>query len=305
MKEIATAIELGNKIKFTHLAVGDGNGSLPEINDEMTSLVNEVWRGPVDGVTVGENKNEWVMLTAYIPASEGGFEIREIGAYDDKGQLLAVGTYPVIWKPSEFDGAVTELTIRMAIGISNTEAVELYFDDSAQYVTMSELKDIIDANIQNKASKSIETQGRGDTEHTRQINASLASRSSGVASQVNASRNSNADAGRSQVNASDTAQADGIMSQVNASQKSTASHQNSVILSSLGAKTRKDYTIMGGYGDSNFGDEADTTFEIDVKSGEAYYKKDVYTDTDRLSDVSGEGVEKIYTQNNRVFLSRV
>ena len=126
---------------------------------------------------------------------------------------------------------------------------------------------------------------------------STRSRSSGVASQVNASRNSNADAGRSQVNASDTAQADGIMSQVNASQKSTASHQNSVILSSFGATTRKDYTITGGYGDSNFGDAKDTTFEIDVKNGEAYYKKDVYTDTDRLSEkASKESLSKLAEQ---------
>ena len=76
LETIIDALNTGQKVNITHIAVGDGGGDTPSINEDMTSLVNEVWRGEVDSVVVADDPKQWVKLTAYMPASEGGFEIR-------------------------------------------------------------------------------------------------------------------------------------------------------------------------------------------------------------------------------------
>ena len=60
---------------------------------------------------------------AVIDSTVGGFWIREVGIYDEDGDLFAVGKYPATYKPETTEGTVKELGVRMILAVSNAEDV--------------------------------------------------------------------------------------------------------------------------------------------------------------------------------------
>lgn len=119
---------LGGKINFTEIAVGDGNGAYynPTAND--VALRKEVWRGPIGSVNIDENNNNWLVIETVIPASVGGFTVREVGLYDETGDMIAIGKYPETYKPVIENGSSKDLFLRMIIETSNASAVTLKVD---------------------------------------------------------------------------------------------------------------------------------------------------------------------------------
>lgn len=121
----------GEKLKITHFAVGDGNGSLPTPVVGQTALVHEVYRGEVSNIRVDTDNTTRVIVEGIIPANQGGFWVREIGLYDDRGVLIAVCSAPERYKPVPTEGAASVLNCQMYLVVSNTSAVQLKVLDNA------------------------------------------------------------------------------------------------------------------------------------------------------------------------------
>lgn len=133
--KLANATALGETVKFTELALGDGNGSLPTPTQSQTSLVNEVRRKALNSVSVDDDNPNWVMCEQIIPEDVGGWTIREVGIYDDDGDLIAVGNFPETYKPLLGEGSGRTQTIRVVLQISSTSSVELKIDPSVVLAT--------------------------------------------------------------------------------------------------------------------------------------------------------------------------
>lgn len=121
----------GEKLKITHFAVGDGNGSLPTPVVGQTALVHEVYRGEVSNIRVDTDNTTRIIVEGIIPANQGGFWVREIGLYDDRGVLVAVCSAPERYKPVPTEGAASVLNCQMYLVVSNTSAVQLKVLDNA------------------------------------------------------------------------------------------------------------------------------------------------------------------------------
>ena len=63
-----------------------------------------------------------------MPADEGGWTIREVGLFDDDGDLIAVAAFPAVYKPTAAEGATLDLIIRLILDVSNTSAITLQVD---------------------------------------------------------------------------------------------------------------------------------------------------------------------------------
>ncbi|MGJ0848200.1 phage tail protein [Tissierella praeacuta] len=137
---IANATSLGTKVEFKYFALGDGNGSYYNPTETQTSLKNEVWRGQIAQITVDEKNPNWIVLETIIPASVGGFMIREAGVFDTEGNLLAVGKYPETYKPKVENGSAKDLYIRMILEVSNTSAVTLKIDPTVILATKKDIE---------------------------------------------------------------------------------------------------------------------------------------------------------------------
>lgn len=121
----------GEKLKITHFAVGDGNGSIPTPTASQTALVHEVYRGEVSNIHADGDSTTRIIVEGIIPAGQGGFWVREIGLYDDQGVLIAVCSAPERYKPTPAEGATSVLNCQVHVVVSNTSAIQLKVLDNA------------------------------------------------------------------------------------------------------------------------------------------------------------------------------
>ena len=125
---LANAQASGTSVNLVEFAVGDGNGSYYAPNETQTSLVNEVYRAQINRITTDSNNPNWVIAEGIIPADQGGFTIREIGIFDDSGNLVAIGNYPETYKPVLSQGAGNDMYIRFIMEVENVDSVQLKID---------------------------------------------------------------------------------------------------------------------------------------------------------------------------------
>ncbi|MEC1180363.1 phage tail protein [Metasolibacillus meyeri] len=128
LAKIANAQVTQQKIGLEYIALGDGNGAHYVPKQNQSTLINEVWRGPVASVTIDSANDNRVIIDGVIPAEAGGFTIREVGIFDDQNQLIAVGQYPEKYKPQLSEGVSEETVIHFVIETNNADVVKLAID---------------------------------------------------------------------------------------------------------------------------------------------------------------------------------
>lgn len=162
--KLANAVALGNTLELTHLAVGDGGGSVPTPDSDRTSLINEVRRAPINRVEVDADNPNWVVVEQVVPPDVGGWTIREIGVFDSAGDLIAYGNYPETYKPTLDEGSGRTQTVRMVLQVSDTAAVTLKVDPSVVLATRKYVDDG-DAAVAQAAAQALENHVEADSAH--------------------------------------------------------------------------------------------------------------------------------------------
>lgn len=130
LQKIASATP-EHQLKINRIAVGDGNGGYSPLDPDMTELVNEVWRGPASAPIRDRNDATIIIFEGQIPANIGGFFIREVGIFDDTGDLIAIGQTAATEKPQDTSGTALTLTVRFRVKLSNASETELIYNDEA------------------------------------------------------------------------------------------------------------------------------------------------------------------------------
>jgi phage-related tail fiber protein len=120
----------GPAVNITIFAVGDSNGVYYEPTGEEAALVHQVWSGNVNRVYAHPNHANWIVVEALIPASQGGFDIREALVKDATGAVIAIGKYPLTNKPAPGSGAEKDLYVRMIMSVTDAAAVNQTIDPS-------------------------------------------------------------------------------------------------------------------------------------------------------------------------------
>ncbi|HHU1000785.1 TPA: phage tail protein, partial [Escherichia coli] len=147
---LANATMLGSKLNLTQMAVGDANGVLPTPDPAQTKLINQKRIAPLNILSVDPNNQSQIIAEQIIPEDEGGFWIREIGLYDDKGVLIAVANCPETYKPQLQEGSGRTQTIRMILVVTNTKAITLKIDPSVVLATRKYVDDKISKHEQSR-----------------------------------------------------------------------------------------------------------------------------------------------------------
>lgn len=125
---MAQAEAAGMPVNLTHMAVGDGNGVQVEPNDAQTQLVRERYRATVNRVFNYPETPLKFAAEMIIPATEGGFTLREVGVFDENGGLFAVGNLPDTYKPEAEEGAYSDTVVRIEFMVANVDVVTLQID---------------------------------------------------------------------------------------------------------------------------------------------------------------------------------
>ncbi|AXD62466.1 TPA: phage tail protein [Salmonella enterica] len=143
MAKIASALADKKQIHLQKMAVGDGGGQYYEPTASQTNLRHEVWRGEMNTLTVAPNNPNWLIAELVLPEEVGGWYVREVGVFDNEGELIAIGKFPESYKPLLPGGCGKQVCIRLIMEVSNTTAVTLTVDPSIVLAT----RDYVDARL--------------------------------------------------------------------------------------------------------------------------------------------------------------
>lgn len=126
---LAEALAAQQPLEIPHMAAGDGGGAYYDPIEEQTNLRNELWRGDLNDLRTDEGVQGQVIAEAIIPMGiDGDWTVREIGLFDAKGGLIAVGKYPENYIPPASSGAKSQIHISIIINVDNVAAVQLIVD---------------------------------------------------------------------------------------------------------------------------------------------------------------------------------
>ncbi len=134
-KKLARAAANQTTLKLTEMAVGDGNDTLPSPERKQTRLVNEQRRAPINTLFVDPLNPHQLIAEQIIPEDEGGWWIREIGLFDEDGELCAIANCPPTYKPKLAEGSGRTQIIRLVLAVTSTDVVELNIDPSIVLAT--------------------------------------------------------------------------------------------------------------------------------------------------------------------------
>lgn len=138
--KIAVAAGGGAAVDFSEMAFGD-NGDA--VSSDLTALRNERARVSINQVSQSADQ---VTVEAILPATTGGFYVKEIGLFDSFGDMLAIGTVEGGYKPVLVQGSVRELVVRVNIVVGESASVTLTVDPSLVTATQDYVNDAIDAH---------------------------------------------------------------------------------------------------------------------------------------------------------------
>jgi hypothetical protein len=122
-QDLAQAAVAGPALALAHIAVGDGGGAAYDPVETQTALINERGRYPVTSVAIQPDGR--IVATANIPASEGGWHIREAALITGAGRMFMVAKYPPMFKPGQGSGGALDLTVAMIADIGNAPAAAI------------------------------------------------------------------------------------------------------------------------------------------------------------------------------------
>ena len=146
---LANATALGVPLKLTHMAVGDGNGNMTKPDANQTKLIREVRRAAINTLFVDKENPNQIIAEQIIPEAEGGWFIHEIGLFDDKGNMIAIGNCPATYKPKLAEGSGRTQVIRMIIIVDNTQSIEIKIDPAVVLSTRQYVDDLVTAKMTN------------------------------------------------------------------------------------------------------------------------------------------------------------
>lgn len=143
----ANADALGIPWTFAQMGVGDANGTDPFPNRLQTKLINERRKAPLNQLKPDPKNPGIIIAEQVIPENVGGFWIREIGLYDQDGDLVAVANCAPTFKPLLAQGSGRTQIIRMNLIVSSIANIVLKIDPSVVLATRQYVDETIEVLV--------------------------------------------------------------------------------------------------------------------------------------------------------------
>lgn len=112
--------------------------------------MHEVWRHTVNRVILDATHQNRIIAELVIPPETGGFWIREIGVFDEHGDLIAVGNTAESYKPAVAEGSGRAQTFRTILTVSSTATVALTVDNTMVMATVDYVDDKLKEHEQSR-----------------------------------------------------------------------------------------------------------------------------------------------------------
>ena len=145
-EKIAAAALEGRKVNIVAAAVGDGGGAYYIPTPDQRSLRGEQWRGDIAAKRINRDSPNIIDIKAVIPRNVGGFTVRELGVFDDQGNLIAVCNVPDTEKAVILEGIAATLTLTMHIIVADATVLSFTIDPTLDPVPHEEFMELQEAH---------------------------------------------------------------------------------------------------------------------------------------------------------------
>lgn len=135
LAKAANCLALGIPFSVSSMGLGDGSGQPVIPNADMTALVHEVYRAPINDLVTDPDSPGLFFAEQFVPSDVGGFTVREMALYDDNGVMIAVGNTPPTPKLDMSSGASSEQQYRFSLLLANGADAVIKIDPSAVIAT--------------------------------------------------------------------------------------------------------------------------------------------------------------------------
>ena len=136
-QKLAEAIANETALDFTEMAVGDSNGTSYEPTSDMTALKHVTYRAAIGSMKINAEDKNVMEFEFIVPASTGGFYVREAGLYSSDGTLIAISRLPEQYKADMAEGAGSSMTVRILVAISSDAQIYITVPASITYATQT------------------------------------------------------------------------------------------------------------------------------------------------------------------------
>ena len=136
-QKLAEAIANETALDFTEMAVGDSNGISYDPTSDMTALKHVTYRAAIGSMKINAEDKNIMEFEFVVPASTGGFYVREAGLYSSDGTLIAISRLPEQYKADMAEGAGSSMTVRILVGISSDAQIYITVPASITYATQT------------------------------------------------------------------------------------------------------------------------------------------------------------------------
>ncbi len=131
LKKIASAT-VDNPLKIEKFALGDGGGNEIIPNADMKSLVGEKYRDFINDKYANNTNTVFESVLRANAKIEKGFYIRELGLFDESGDLIVVTEVPLQYRAATKEGNIlTELLFNVVIQVDNADVIEIKLNEQA------------------------------------------------------------------------------------------------------------------------------------------------------------------------------
>jgi hypothetical protein len=135
------------QVDLAVLVVGDG--VLPDSASpaERTDLIHQVREYAITIEKDEKDPNVWI-ARGEIPASDGGFFIKEAGIKTTNGELYSYARQAGDYKPLLEEGQGKSYTIRLKFVPGNADAIQIKIDPSVQFATPTDLENAVKEHLE-------------------------------------------------------------------------------------------------------------------------------------------------------------
>lgn len=143
---MAYAAAHATPVNLSEVALGDGGGSQPAHTADSASLVNEVYRAPINSITQHETNSGWYIIELVVPPEIGNFYVREFRVDDDDGNPIYIGVTATEFKPILASGSTKDSIYRLIVATSNAATINLVVDPSIVMATLQAVNNAVAAH---------------------------------------------------------------------------------------------------------------------------------------------------------------
>ncbi|WP_258003272.1 phage tail protein, partial [Janthinobacterium sp. AD80] len=103
--------------------------------------MRETRRADLNQLAIDPANASQIIVEQVLPENVGGWWIREIGIYDEAGDLCAVANCPPSYKPVMAEGSARTQVVRVVLIVASTAAIELKIDPAIILATRKYVDD--------------------------------------------------------------------------------------------------------------------------------------------------------------------